>query len=296
MRRLCVPLVLIALVPATAWACAIPVFRFALERWELAPYEVVVFHQETAPERREAGRRALEQAARQLNARPAYVDVSRPMTPAHAKLWQRQEPQKSLPWLVVRSSEAEAKQPDAWAGPFSDAALGQVADSPARRQLVKHLSAGASAVFLLLESGDAKKDQAAADLLDAELPRLAKLIKLPEPDAAGPQLLTKLPLRVEFAALRLNRTTPAEQAFVQMLLSSDAEIGRVRGPIVIPVFGRGRMLCSLFGEDLGQKQLEGVARFLCGKCSCDVKELNPGVDLLLSANWPELLDQGRGER
>ena len=30
----------------TAIACNVPVFRYALERWEADPYEMVVFHRE----------------------------------------------------------------------------------------------------------------------------------------------------------------------------------------------------------------------------------------------------------
>ena len=34
---------------AAARACTIPVFRYALERWELSPYEVLVFHRGELP-------------------------------------------------------------------------------------------------------------------------------------------------------------------------------------------------------------------------------------------------------
>ena len=34
---------------ATANACTIPVFRYALEKWDLTPYEIVVFHRGALP-------------------------------------------------------------------------------------------------------------------------------------------------------------------------------------------------------------------------------------------------------
>ena len=34
----------VAMMPAFAHACQIPVFRYALERWQATPYEVVIFH------------------------------------------------------------------------------------------------------------------------------------------------------------------------------------------------------------------------------------------------------------
>jgi hypothetical protein len=210
------------------------------------------------------------------------------MTPAAAKVWRRHSP-KSLPWFVVRLAEAEETQPDAWAGPLTAAALQQVVDSKARQTMIGHLSRGVSAVFVLLESGAKDDDEAAAKLLEAELARITPLVKLPEQSADGPQLLTALPLKASFTTLRLSRDDPSEQGLVRMLLGSEPDLDKVRGPIVFPVFGRGRALCSLFGENLSGEQLHNMALFLCGECSCTVKELNPGVDLLLAADWPLLL-------
>ena len=33
-----------AIVTASLWACSVPVFRYALERWLADPYQAVVFH------------------------------------------------------------------------------------------------------------------------------------------------------------------------------------------------------------------------------------------------------------
>ena len=37
-------------------------------------------------------------------------------------------------------------------------------------------------------------------------------------------------------------------------------------------------------------QARPAAEFVCAPCSCRVKELNPGVDLLLTADWKALLE------
>jgi hypothetical protein len=76
-----------------------------------------------------------------------------------------------------------------------------------------------------------------------------------------------------------------------MLLRSEPGLEAVRGPVVLPVFGRGRLLCALHGQDIMADQLGQVARFLCAACSCRVKELNPGVDLLMAADWETMLKQ-----
>jgi hypothetical protein len=55
------------------------------------------------------------------------------------------------------------------------------------------------------------------------------------------------------------------------------------------VFGRGRSLQALRAADVDDDTVAEVCRFLCGACSCQVKELNPGFDLLLAVNWDERL-------
>jgi hypothetical protein len=291
MRRYAILLTLVLLAPLAAWACTIPVFRYALERWELSTYDVIVFHEQALPQDVDALLSQLDTGKIKANVKVTRVPIGQPMPPAFQKLWQRQDAKKSLPWLVVRLQDVPATQADAWAGPLTAPALRQLLDSPARQKVVEHLGRGSSAIFVLLQSGNDEADKAAAKLLDDELTQAAKRVQLPEQDPNGPQLLTAIPLRVEFTTLTLDRRAAAEQGLVSLLLSTDDEVAKAKGPIVLPIFGRGRVLCSLFGDDLRPEALRSVVQFLCGKCSCDVKELNPGTDLLMTADWPAVLER-----
>jgi hypothetical protein len=96
-------------------------------------------------------------------------------------------------------------------------------------------------------------------------------------------------LKLSFSVLRVSRTDPAEAAFVQMLLGSEADLRDIKEPLLFPVFGRGRALYALAGKGISHETLDEAATFLIGKCSCQVKELNPGVDLLLAADWDKLV-------
>ncbi|HVJ87615.1 MAG TPA: hypothetical protein VM452_18285, partial [Caulifigura sp.] len=58
---------------------------------------------------------------------------------------------------------------------------------------------------------------------------------------------------------------------------------------VFPVFGRLRALLPLVGPGITPENIRGSARFLAGACSCQVKEQNPGFDLLMNAHWDELI-------
>jgi len=174
-----------------------------------------------------------------------------------------------------------------WTAQRTDAK--HLVDSPARRKIIELLTGGGSAVFLLLTSEDSNADDAAQELLRRESARWGEKIKLPEQTKDGPQLTSRIPLQVSFPVLVLSRQDPAEQLFVQMLLRGDEDLSNVKGPIVFTIFGRGRMLTSFQGDDLTARNLEQAARYLCGACSCQVKQQNPGVDLLLSADWSDLL-------
>jgi hypothetical protein len=258
--------------------CNIPVFRYALERWPAAPYPAVVFHRGDSP------RVSLEDGA--LNVAVEIVDVGRPMSDEHRRLWDRlQAP--SLPWLALRFPGGEGAI--AWSGPYAEGSLRALADSPARRELVSRLLRGASAVWLLVESGNAGLDAAASALLAAELPKLEKSLPIAKPAPGDPPLRLDLPLAVAFSVLRVSASDPAESAFVETLRRGWPELSL---PAVFPVFGRGRTLGALHGEELQAAAVKELATYVTAPCSCEIKEFNPGMDLLVSAAWEQLLDLG----
>jgi hypothetical protein len=281
---------LIFLAPSFSWACSIPVFRYALERWELGPYEAILFHRGPLSAAEKSRLLALEEPSPRANITLTTVDLADQVEAEFQKLWNTHGKDQPLPLLMVRNVNADPMAVPLWVGTPTPQNLQRVIGSPARQKLVQHLAKGTSAVFLLLESGDAQADHTAAQLLDKELALLKKKVQLPEQTLDGPQLRFPLPLRSGFSVLKISRQEAEEEVFLQMLLKSEEDLHVAKGPIVFPVFGRGRLLCSLQGKDLNGEQLTNVVRFLCGACSCQVKELNPGVDLLISADWLEILE------
>jgi len=278
----CVALVAAVLVsPQRGVGCTIPVYRYALERWDLATYDVLVFHRGAVPAE---VRRCKETSPANLEITAADLDGK--LSPELQQIWKQQPADATLPWLVVRVPGTAVERPAAWAGPCSGDALAAVVDSPARRQIVAALGRGETAVFVLLSGGDPGADEAAARLVGEELGRLEKGLKLPEQSKDGPQLRLPLPLQVRFTLLPLRRDDPREQAFIRLLLATEEGLEKVEGPILFPVFGRGRSLGCLYGKDLNAGEVFEVAQFLCKECSCQLKELNPGTDLLIQADWP----------
>jgi len=272
-------LTLLLLAPIGASApertCNIPVFRYALERWAAAPYEVVAFHRGPLGDEGKAALNVLREGG--ANVAVDRIDVSEPVPQKWNDILAKTKLQAPCMVAVYPGTDIVA-----WSGPLSPDAARKLADSPARREVAKRLLEGDSAVWLMLDSGDAAKDDAAATTLDAELKKLVQGLKLPPHAADDPPLLSDVPVRIAFSVLRLKRSDPAETALITMLQNSEAGL---EGPIVYPIFGRGRALWAMAGKGLTPDNIAEAAMFLIGACSCEAKDLNPGLDLLFTADW-----------
>ncbi len=246
-----------------AWACSVPVFRYALEHWKPDAFEAVVTHRGTLTAE---ALRSLEESGANLAVR-TVVDAT------------AQEPRVSIRFPRTKA--------ELWSG-----ALGEVApvlDSPARSEIAKRIGEGQSAVWVVLESGDRARDDAAASAIDERLEYLAATLELPRLEAQdianGLVSVAQEDLRLEFSTLRLSRGDVKEKIFVAMLLGAERGLADSREPMVFPVFGRGRALYALVGDGIRSETIDRAATFLIGKCSCQVKEENPGADLLIAADW-----------
>lgn len=281
---------------AAALACSVPVFRFALERWQPDKYLVVVFHEGPLDDAAKKVVVQCERAAqgeRAANIEVETFDLSEELPPAIRAIWDREqagdEAKPKLPWCVVAYPPAAKIEKPLYHGPVDEAALTACFDSPLRGELADRLVAGQSAVWLLLESGDTKADDAAHELIASELKRLEKELKLPvlaEHDKA--LVKSNLPLAIQFSLLRVKRSDLRERMLVQMLLDTESDLAEISKPMVFPVFGRGRAFYGLIGKGISSENLTQTAGFLIGECSCEVKEENPGMDLLLAAPWSKI--------
>ncbi|MBY0523923.1 MAG: hypothetical protein K2R98_11025 [Gemmataceae bacterium] len=289
-------LLLLLVATAPAPACSVPVFRYALERWAPDTYEVIVFHR---GELNEDGRKCvkeLEKAGREgghANLEVTLVDVDKESDEALLGLWKAQDQDTKLPWMVLRMPKTVKKQPTLWSGKLESAAVAMLLDSPVRRQIAERVLKGESAVWVLLECGDKDRDDAAAKLLDDHLKNMPKALKLPELKANDPNdRIERGPdapeLRIAFSLLRLSRKDAAEQPLVQMLLRVEDDLLDLKEPLAFPVFGRGRALYALFEKGITEENIKDACAFVIGPCGCEVKRLNPGTDLFMTANWERI--------
>jgi hypothetical protein len=85
--------------------------------------------------------------------------------------------------------------------------------------------------------------------------------------------------------LTVSRQDAAEEPFVAMLLNSEEDLSEFDEPIAVPLFGRGRTYFALVGQGINEDTILENCGFVCGACSCQVKQANPGVDTLMAFDW-----------
>ncbi len=288
----------ILLAPGSTQACSIPVFRYAFQFWEPDPYDVLIFHKGALSEEDEKAVKRLTAAAdpeRRANVNIQRVDLAGEPGEALEALW-KQQGTTELPHVLMLYPESYGPAIPAESGSLAEFKVEGWTTSPARKTSTERITKGDSAVWVLLECGDEKKDTAAANTLKETLAKLEKSLQLPEQVPETDLLFetgfdVQADLRLAFSTLRVSRQDPAEKHFVDHLLNSEDDLRDFDEPMVFAVFGRGRMLPALVGKGINEDVMTEVASFLVGPCSCQIKAQNPGVDLLISVDWENLLHE-----
>jgi len=296
-RPVCCALLLGALLcgafgAASADACSVPVFRYALERWRPDTYEVLIYHR---------GELEAEPAALIERLNPEYepgepfpntavtpVDLTQEVRPEFAAIWEA-DAGELLPWIVLRTPW-KGQNETVWKGPLTAESVETMLGSPLRAEIVRRLLGGDSIVWVLLRGADADRNAEVERLCREELPRLQREIALPSIREEDLRELSVDPdqLGLRFSLATLDRAAPEEAILVQSLLRVQTNL---RDPalagetLLFPVFGRGRAFFPLIGDDIDAEHLDELARFLCGACQCTVKQQNPGLDLLTAVDW-----------
>lgn len=273
---------LLALLPTQIYACSTPVFRYALERWPADFYDGVLVHRGEIPEDHPAGKLFEGETAEFLNLRLSRLDLDSAAEEDVQKLLGDEVPEK-LPALVLWYPWQKGRAAPFWSGEFTPAMVAVLIQSPTRTEVAKRLSEGQAGVWIFVESGDKVKDKAALELLKKELETVTKELM----EFAPPIEEMDTPsVSFEFSTVSLSRTDPNERMLLSIIMRSEPDLDQyVKEPMAVPVFGRGRALYTLVGEGINADNIREAAAFLTGPCGCEIKMMNPGVDLLMAVNW-----------
>lgn len=273
--RQLVALVLLAahLLPCSAEACSVPVFRYALDRWAADAYR-------------------LEAPDAALRTGPAGEDL-RGDNGVRLNLLAVPQSDNDEGQAILRFPSETGDNGEAWTGALTPAAWRQLTESPARTEIARRLLAGDSAVWILVESGRHEADESAAKLLADQIVE-AQTIPLPvmQPNDPSSTIGPGPELRVTFSLLRVGREAAGEEFFVTSLAGPGGLALLPKDePFAALVFGRGRVLGAWSSQKLSPELIQQASHFTLGACSCEAKHLNPGWDLLMRVNWDAELER-----
>jgi len=300
---------------SAAVACDVPVFRYALERWQRDLYRVFVLHEGEMDAANTALAKKLEEAS-------VYEDGNANVNVRTIDLSDAEMKEKFYAFYPV-ASEIKATKPEIllfypastgvddilWQGKLNPENVSELLESNPTEQLLRGILLGSSATFLLVECEDAAKVKKARATVEATLKKLKQEIKLPEGivqadgsvtgenltafEAAATDptniLESGIPLKIDFNLVRLpNRKGNAIFHAILDKTHNAAEV--VNEPKLYAFFGRGRFIGPVAGEGINAENLEELAYYLTAACSCQVKNQNPGLDFLTNLDWIGYLD------
>ena len=278
---------LMLLLTAKLSACTVPVFRYALEQWESDLYLVEILYNGKLSRDDQAIVDFLRKHERVPDEDSGFTNFHVRLTDVQKKEGQPQEPER--PTMVLRFPLETRLTTVIWRGELTLDNAARLINSPVRKEIARRILAGDSAVWILLKSGNEKTDTEAEAVLKKELEAAQAEFGLPElaPEDAAREAPEDLPeIRVSFSAITLSRQDPAESILIATLLRTEPDLLTFDDePIAFPVFGQGRSLFALVGKGISKDNIHDTCGFLTGACSCVVKRLNPGVDLLTTAVW-----------
>jgi len=282
-RRFAFFILLSACLAPPVFGCAVPVFRYALERWAADDYDMVIIHRGPLADDDPASSLLKGDDAEFLNLRISMMDLETSAENEVTSLLGGAIPE-TLPALSIWYPLQKGRAAPIWTGEFTPAAVKSLIQSPKRLQLAQRLTDGQTAVWVVVESGNAAKDKTAMQMLDQQLATATK--ELQETASELAEELEMPGLSYEFSTLTISRSDPQERMLLEMLLKSEPDLGDYADePIVFPVFGRGRALYALASEGINADTIRETIAFITGPCGCEIKMLNPGVDLLMAENW-----------
>ncbi len=299
-----------ALYSTASFACDTPVYRYAMYRWQPAPYEVYFFHKGEIP----AADKKLQKQIDALGAEeksPANIVVM----PVDL---QKDKELKGVPrdvrekWLAIKKPVLPSymivnpQGIHVHTGSLNESDLKSLVDSPARVEMNKKLESGVATVLFMLEGSDAKANARAekeikkvvADVASSKVELYAKPDAgpggpLPTEDSKkkpGKEGETKPAFKNEHevAYMTLSRTSKKDQWLVKMLLAIEPDLNDKEfknQPMMFAVYGRARALPPYIGKGITYDNLLDCVDFVTSACSCTVKDQNPGIDLLAKYDW-----------
>jgi len=271
-----------------ALACSTPVFRYAIERWEADPYRLMIFTDGELTASQEQTIKDFKKYERYGFRQPPLIVESiecSELTNLSAKVWAEISTNCAAPSVALLYPPIMRDNSVIWVDELTSNALNRIVMSPARLETATRLLAGEAAVWLMIRGDDPEENQTVRNVLEAAHRNIENSTVYNEDFLQLVKEAGREPPELRFSVLEVDPTDPREAVLMAMLPLRSLEKTERSSPIVVPVFGQGRAVVVMINEFIADKYIERVAEFLTGACSCEVKALNPGFDILIPIDW-----------
>lgn len=260
-------------------ACDVPVYEYALLHWPRQDYTVYYLHDGTEATADAEVNGLLRNVAAgkegQANLRFTALDASlglADLTP-EARDVLGNNAEATRPRHLVVSPKGRT----IFSGRLTVADVRDLLTSPKTTALADMLSRGAPGVVLVLTDSDEAQNRAALETVQSAL-NAAK-------DA-----------KARSGLLEVLRQDPQERWLVRQLLTVEADLEAIRGPMVFGAFGRCHVTEPYLGKGINRANLTALAEFMNGPCTCEIKAANMGLDLISDRDWEAQVSGGAKPR
>lgn len=290
---------------SVAEACSTPVYRYAMYNWAPAPYFFFHFHYGTPPKQDEAVNGLIEDLA---ETGPAMANLIVEEVDLSLEQFDRLPTPVKESWLSYLRTDSVRGEPayavfTSWGaelhrGRLDAATVRAMVESPARAKIGKLLQTGSLVVILLVPGSDEAANKRAEQVVQEVISQAASgaiAIEsavdpwLPPPGGPGePSEEQDRGPKNEFkiGLIKVGRSEAAEKWLVGSLMKMEPDLeGLSDEPMVFFFYGRGRAMLPYVGKGITLDNLAMEVQFLAGPCSCQVKEQNPGVEMLMRWDW-----------
>jgi hypothetical protein len=291
---------------SSLYACTVPVFRYALEReaWSPDIYQVYVIHNGKLSEENTKALNLLQDAST-LYSGGILEHKSEIKYPANIKLTKIDVNQKTdnkvfyeliqkyknldKPLLLLSMPKREGRDYNIiWEGELTVTSAYYILDSPTRRMIPREIAKGHKIIWLFIDGDSKKENEEKLELLNNSVASFSKEFNenhgyVDDPANEGCEIDSN---KVDISIIRLSNK---DDLLTNILRAFESEFAETKSPSAFAIFGRGRVLGGCFAKSFNKETIEQACSYITGDCSCEIKQQNPGVDLLVSADWYKVM-------
>ena len=291
-RKNIIVALLIAHISITVYACSTPVFLYALDRWPPAPYRAVIVKDGALTAKEQSALTTLKSAAEfnggNLNIIIRQFNSAKLIQSSFATaITNINRPVKNARLYIFYPAVMDLKN-HLWSSPLDTKNVNKIINSPFRKKLAEELLRGNAGVFVIVESNNTASNKITELFLEKNLRLLEKEAELSAQNPLKQDDLAKgtaIPVKITYKIIKISQKG-ADDVIVSSFMKIDPELQKIKNEtMVFAVYGQGRALPPMIGNSITKENIQHISTFLSGACSCEVKDMNPGFDLLMNVDW-----------